>query len=166
MSGARPMRRASREVRGLAELREIVERARVLRVGSHDDEGPFVVPLSFGYEVGEKDGAPVWTFWAHSADEGRKVDAWTSDPVVALELDVPLGVIEGDYACSYSYAYESVMAVGTAVRVEDAAEKLHGLTLIMEHMAPGASASFSAEAVDRVSVWRFDVRALTGKRRA
>lgn len=162
----RAMRRASREVSDLAELRAIVSRASVVRVGSADAEGPFVVPMSFGFELSEKDGAPAWTFWLHSAGEGRKADAWRANPVVALELDVPAGVIEGDFSCAYSYAYESVMAVGTAREVTDAAEKVHGLSLIMGHMAPGAPSRFSDAAVERVSVWRVDVSRLTGKRRA
>lgn len=162
----RGMRRAGREVRDLEELRAIVERAQVLRVGSLDEEGPFIVPVSFGYELGEKDGAPAWTFWLHSAGEGRKADAWRARPEVALELDVPAGVITGDFACAYSYAFESVMATGVAREVADPAEKTHGLGLIMAHMAPGAPVSFSEEAVGRVSVWRIDVHRLTGKRRS
>lgn len=159
------MRRAKREVRDVAELRSIVERASVVRVGSVDAEGPFIVPMSFGFELGEKDGAPAWTFWLHSAGEGRKVDAWRARPEVALELDVPAGVITGDFSCAYSYAFESVMATGLVREVKDPAEKVHGLACVMEHMAPGAPARFSDEAVERVSVWRVDARSLTGKRR-
>lgn len=167
MTAPRAMRRARREVTDLAELRSIVDRAQVLHVGSADDEGPFVVPMSFGYEVlGEKDGEPHWVFWMHSAGEGRKAEAWDADPVVALELDVPAGVIEGDFACAYSYAYESVMAVGGIARVCDAGEKAHGLACIMDHMAPGAPVTFSEAALERVAVWRVEVSHLTGKRRA
>lgn len=110
------MRRAKRAVDSLDELRGIVEKCPVVRVGSHDAEGVFVVPMSFGYEVDASDGGADarWTFWLHCAAEGRKTDAWAADPQVALELDVPVGVIGGDYSCAYSYAYESVMASGRA----------------------------------------------------
>lgn len=158
------MRRAKREVTGLDELRSIVKRSQVVRVGSHDAEGVFVVPMSFGYEVAAGD-EPRWTFWLHCAAEGRKTDAWLADPQVALELDVAGGVIAGDYSCAYSYAFESVMANGHAVRVTDAAEKVHGLELIMAHMAPGAPVRFSPEAVEVVDVWRVDVDHISGKRR-
>ena len=53
-------------------------------------------------------GDARWTFWLHCASEGRKTDAWAADPRVALELDVPAGVVSGDYSCAYSYAYESI----------------------------------------------------------
>ena len=162
----RPMRRAKREVSDASELRSIVERAGVLHVGCTDAEGMFVVPMSFGFEVVEAEGAPRWTFWLHSAEEGRKAEAWAAGGEVALELDVPAGVVAGsDYACSYTFAYESVMATGQITCVKDAAEKIHGLECLMRHMAPGAPVTFSDEAVARVSVWRIDVEHLTGKRR-
>ncbi|WP_228478316.1 pyridoxamine 5'-phosphate oxidase family protein [Thermophilibacter immobilis] len=164
----RPPRRAKRAVTDLSELRSIVERAQVLRVGSCDAEGPFIVPMSFGFEVSEGKGdatAVRWTFWLHSASTGRKADAWTAAPEVALELDVPAGVIEGDFSCLYSYAYESIMATGRISPVDDHAEKIHGLELLMAHMAPDASVSFFREAINHVAIWRVDVDYLTGKRR-
>lgn len=78
---------------------------------------------------------------------------------------MPAGVIGGDYSCAYSYAYESVMASGRAMRVADPAQKVRGLKAIMAHMAPGAPVEFKPEAVARVDVWRVDVEHLTGKRR-
>ncbi len=163
----RDMRRAKREVTGLAELRAIVDAVQTVRVASHDAEGLFIVPMSFGYEVAvcEGGGEPRWTFWLHCAREGRKVDAWSADPQVALELDVEGGVISGDFSCAYSYAFASIMASGRAVRVTEAEEKVRGLTAIMAHMAPGAPVKFQPEAVERVDVWRVDVDRLTGKRR-
>ena len=159
----RAMRRANREVTDLGELRAIVGRATVVRVASHDAEGLFVVPLNFGLDW-EADAA-LPTLWLHSAAQGRKADAWLADPEVALELDQPVGVIEGDFSCAYSLAYESVMAQARVTRVDDPAQKLHGLTRLMEHVAPGAPVRFSEAAVERVCVWRVDVERLTGKRR-
>lgn len=196
--GWRGMRRAKREVTDPGELRAIVERARVLRVGFVDDEGMAIVPMNFGVEWvprgegaaevsaagggaeaqadaeddgaearagGAADGGVLPTFWLHSADEGRKADAWATSPQVALELDVEGGVIGGDFSCAYSFAYASVMAWGRVRPVTDAAEKLRGLEALMAHMAPEAPVHFSEEAVARVSVWRVDVERLTGKRR-
>lgn len=109
---------------------------------------------------------PMPTFWLHSAASGRKAEAWASSPEVALELDVEGGVIGGDYACAYSYAYESIMAWGHIMPVTDADGKRHGLAQIMDHMAPGAVTEFPDEALGRVAVWRIDVERMTGKRRA
>lgn len=46
----RAMRLAKREIHDANELRAIVGACKVLRIGGHDDEGLFVVPVSFGYE--------------------------------------------------------------------------------------------------------------------
>ncbi len=161
----RPMRLHKREVTDAAQLAAIIDRADVVRVGQVDDEGVFIVPMSFGYETSGTPEAPTWTFWLHCAGEGRKADAWRANPQVALELDAAAEVISGTYACAYSQAYESIMASGEISQVEDPAEKTHGLERIMAHMAPGAPVTFSPEAIERVSVWKVDVTRLTGKRR-
>ncbi len=159
----RPMRLHRREVTDTAQLATIIDRADVVRLGQVDDEGVFIVPMSFGYETGGTPEAPAWTFWLHCAGEGRKVDAWRANPQVALELDAAADIISGTYACAYSQAYESVMASGVISQVDDVAEKTHGLERVMAHMAPGASVTFSPEAIDRVSVWKVEVTRLTGK---
>lgn len=163
------MRRAKREVSSPAELHAILKQAHVVRVASHDDEGPFITPLNYGFDWSAISPEPMAgslpTLWLHSADEGRKADAWLADPRVALELDVEAGVTTGDFACTYSFAYESIMATGHVHLVEDPAEKIHGLERIMAHMAPGAPVAFSPEAVARVAVWRIDLEHMTGKRR-
>lgn len=166
----RPMRRKKREVTDADELRSIFERARTAHIGFTDDEGMAIVPMNYGFDWQGPEGSdeashPTCVLWLHSATEGRKASAWTKSPEVAIELEVEHGVTAGDYACAYSYAYESIMARGTVARVDDPADKLHGLERIMAHMAPGAPVAFSDEAVARVAVWRVDVTRLTGKRR-
>lgn len=164
-TAARPMRRAHREIVDRQELRDVIERARVVRVGFTDPEGMAIVPMNYGIEWPADEEGISCTFWLHSASEGRKADAWARGADVALELDVEHGVTTGDYACAYSYAYESVMAWGRISAVTETAEKRHGLELIMAHMAPGAPVVFSDEAITRVAVWRIDVTRMTGKRR-
>lgn len=164
-TAARPMRRAHREIVDRQELRDVIERARVVRVGFTDSEGMAIVPMNYGIEWPADEEGISCTFWLHSANEGRKADAWAKGADVALELDVEHGETTGDYACAYSYAYESIMAWGHVSAVGEAAEKRHGLELIMAHMAPGAPVVFSDEAITRVAVWRIDVTRMTGKRR-
>lgn len=159
----RGMRLAKRELREEDELRAVLERARVVRVGSRDGEGLFIVPMNFGFDWVAGAAAP--TLWLHSAREGRKADAWKADPQVAFELDAELGLITGDFSCAYSLAYESIMGQGRVVPVQDADEARHGLEQLMAHMAPGAQAHFSEEALARTAVWRLDVERMSGKRR-
>ena len=165
---ARPrgMRRANRAVHDPEEIHSIIDRCQTVRLGLHDAQGPFVVPMNFGYDWRlEPDGTPRPTLWLHCAGEGRKLDAFLADPLVAIEMDREAGVIEGDFSCAYSLAYESIMGTGLVRRATEPGEKLHGLTRLLEHLAPGQPVRFSKEAVERVAVFALEVTELTAKRR-
>ena len=163
MNDQRPMRLAKREVTDEAQLRAVVERARVVHLGMADAEGVFVVPMNYGFDWPE--GAPAPTLWLHSAPAGRKVEVWRANPQAAVEIEVESGLITGDFSCANSFAYESVMAQGRIAEALEEVDKLHGLERIMEHVAPGAPARFAPEALARVAVWRVELAHLTGKRR-
>lgn len=83
----------------------------------------------------------------------------------AIELDCMDGIITGDYTCSYSCAYRSIMGTGTVIKLTGGREKAHALTRIMEHMAPGAEIEFRPDMLDRTGVYRIDVTYFTGKER-
>lgn len=185
-----PMRRSHREITDPTQMKDLIDSCTCVRVGASDANGPFVVPMSFGYEwssiefatlrdrlegikpksqvaqEAESSDHPVpLRLYLHSATQGRKAACFDQSPRVAIEMDQELGVIEGPYACSYSYSYRSVMGSGIIVPLEDYAQKLRALELIMQHMAPDARAPFQKEAVDRVRVYRIDVDDVTGKER-
>lgn len=163
----RPMRRANRQITDPAEVRALIERCHTVRVGAVDEDGVFVVPLNFGYEwVGGR-----LVLYLHSASEGRKAEAFSRGPRVAIEMDVELGVITGGYACAYSFSHQSIMGSGLISPVANVDEKRRALELIMRHMAPDAPRdssgkfSFSDEAVERVAIFRIDVDELAAKQR-
>ena len=52
------MRRKDREFKEISEVLDIVERAKVLRMGLFDGEYPYIVPLHYGYEY--KDGVLIF----------------------------------------------------------------------------------------------------------
>lgn len=83
----------------------------------------------------------------------------------ALEMDCGHEVITGDYTCSYSYAYRSIMGTGRIREVTEPEEKIYGLTLLMEHMEPGAEVRFVLEILERVGVYCVEVQEFTGKKR-
>lgn len=156
----RPMRRNKREVTDTEELKQILDRCQIVRIGAMDHEGMFVVPVNFGYEWKEE-----LRLYFHSAKEGRKADAFRENPQVALEMDCGYEVITGDYACSYSAAYESIMGNGTVSLIEDEKEKERALTLLMNHVAPGVELTFRREMLSAAAVYCLTVSCFTGKRR-
>ena len=161
----REMRLHKREVRDPEIIREILEECSVVRLGTRDEEGMFIVPVNFGYEFSEKEDGQGLTFFIHGAGEGRKADAFDSCPDVAVEMDCRHGIITGDYTCSYSYSYRSIMGNGKVRRAADEQEKVYGLTKIMEHMAPDAEICFRPEMLERTAVFCIDVEDFTGKER-
>ena len=135
-----------------------------------DEEGPFIVPMSFGYDWADPEeidaDAPRLALWVHSAGVGRKVDAFNREPRVAIEMDVQEGLITGTYACAYSYAYRSIMGTGTIHRIQGIEAKRYGLTRIMQHLAPEASTDFTDQALARANIYCIDIDRFTGKQRA
>ena len=110
----------------------------MIRLGITDEDGMFIVPVNYGYTFTFTDGKPSLTFYIHGAAEGRKARAFASAPGIAFEMDYMHEIIRGDYSCSYSYAYRSIMGNGIIDRLDDIEEKKKGLARLMEHMAPGS----------------------------
>lgn len=162
----RKMRLLKREVRDKQELKNIIEKCDVVRIGTCDQEGIFIVPVNFGYDWKEDVlGNVNLKLYFHSAEEGRKTDAFLVEPMVAIEMDCDHEVITGDYACSYSFGYSSIMGNGRIYPVTELEKKRHGLSLIMDHTAPGARQDFREEMLEKTNVYCVHVEHFTGKER-
>lgn len=166
----RPMRQAGRQLRSAGQLHDVVEACQTVRIACADEEGLFIVPMSFGYDWADPEeidaDEPRLALWVHSAGAGRKADAFDCEPRVAIEMDVQDGVIAGTYACAYSYAYRSIMGTGTIHRIQGTEAKRYGLTRIMQHLAPEASTGFTDQALARTNIYCIDIDHFTGKQRA
>lgn len=164
------MRQAGRQLRSAGQLHDVVEACQTVRIACADEEGLFIVPMSFGYDWADPEeidaNEPRLALWVHSAGAGRKADAFDCEPRVAIEMDVQDGVIAGTYACAYSYAYRSIMGTGTIHRIQGTEAKRYGLTRIMQHLAPEASAGFTDQALARTNIYCIDIDHFTGKQRA
>ena len=95
------MRRKDREIIDPQTIRSIIEHCRVMRVAFCADNIPYLVPLNFGFE----ETAQGYSFFFHSAHEGRKIDMLRQNPRVAFELDYGHALISAEKAVDYSYAY-------------------------------------------------------------
>lgn len=158
----RKMRLGKREVTDPALIRQFLEDCTVVRLGLQDADGIFIVPLNFGYEYipGE-----FIRLYIHSAKEGRKAEAFAGCSQVAVELDCEDGLIRGDYACGYSMAYRSIMGTGIVRKLASDEEKIRGLTLLMEHLAPGAPTDFMKKHLDAADLYCIEVKDFTAKMR-
>lgn len=151
------VRNAKKEIIDRDELDRILDEAMVMRLGMVDGGRPYVVPLNFARE-GD-------VIWFHGAAAGRKLDCLRAAPVVCVEVDRFIGLRTGPDACGdWTSAYESVVGFGTAEIVDDAAEKLHGLRVLMRKHSGREDWEFSRSSVKGTVVVRIRLDALTGKR--
>ncbi len=154
------MRRSERAVTDPAQQLDILNQCKILRLGLQDQDGMFIVPLSFGYV--QRDGR--LSLYIHSAKEGRKAAILTTGCTVAFETDCGMELLPAATACKYSCKYRSLMGTGRAVPVTDPTEKAAALSAIMAHQT-GQAFSFTAQMTEAVAVFRIDVITLSGKQR-
>jgi len=153
----RPMRRTDKQITERHELDRILDEAMVMRLGMLDGDHPYVVPLNFA-----RDGDELWF---HAAQAGRKLDCLRAAPAVCVEADRFHTLQVGPSACGdWTSHYESVIGFGTAEIVEDAADKIRGLRVLMRKYSGREDWEFSESSVEGTAVVRIRLESLTGKR--
>jgi len=137
-----------------SQIEAIIQKAAVCRIAMVDEGRPYVVPVCFGY----RDGA----LYFHSSPHGRKMEALRRDGRVCVEFDTDTELQPHEEACKFSFRYRSVIATGRAVELQDPAEKVDALNVLMRHYT-GRDWQFPEEKVARVAVVRIDIESMTGK---
>ena len=145
------MRRSDREILDFAEIVDVLQRADVIRLGLNGDPYPYVVPLSFGFEVldaeggvggagsvggigGNRSSHNSIAIYVHGAAAGLKHELIASDNHVCIEADIFHGnLMHGEEnEKSITAQYESVIGFGIAETVEGAAAE-RGIGIILGH---------------------------------
>lgn len=149
------MRRKHQEITDKDLLRQVIDEARVMRLGMCKGDKPYVVPLSFGY-----DGDFIYF---HCAKKGMKADYLKSNPNVCFELESKAEIIrhESD-PCKFDFSYRSVIGFGEASEVTGADPKRKALNIIMRHYTE-KEWSFPLPMLLAVGVWRVKITSLSGK---
>lgn len=152
------MRRKDREITEIDEILDIIKKCTVCRLAFFDFEFPYIIPLNFGleYENGEI------TLYFHCANQGKKLDRIKENNKVGFEMDTDHKLIEGELACDYTMEYGSVVGNGRIEALGEK-EKIHALTVLMNHYSPKDSFSFDENMVKAVSVLKLSVNAVSGK---
>ena len=153
------MRRKDREVTDIAAIFDILRRCDTVRLGIRGEDGPYVVPLSFGAELLD-DGRIAVCF--HCAREGLKADLIRKDPRVCVEGDIFIRTDTTDHGITTRY--ESVIGFGNCVFLTDPAEILHALSLLTEHYGYFSYSLNNCRALEHVLVGRVILDRVTGKR--
>ena len=142
------------------EIARILNTAKVLHMGLAVDNEPYVLPMNYGYRL--EDGR--LTLYLHSAVKSRKLDMIRANSKVSFSIDCDRMPFEGRVPCQYGLVYSSVMGRGKARIVEDVAEKMKAMSILMKTQT-GKDFTFNAQLVSIVAVIRIDVEEYTAKHR-
>lgn len=143
-----------------AQIRLILDTAKVLRLGLAVDNEPHIIPLNYGYSMEEG----KLTFYLHSAVKGNKLELMGKNPNVCFELDCDYQPFEGVLPCQYGLGYSAVSGRGRVTIVEDVEEKMAAMSILMKTQT-GRDFTFNERLVSIVSVIRLDVSEYTAKHR-
>lgn len=152
------MRRKDREVTEINELENIIKQCKTCHIAMIDDEQPYIVPLSFGYEL---DGT-ILTLYFHSAYEGRKINVLNKNNRICFEMSNEGMPVHTETPCNSGYYYSSIIGYGNVEFIEDVNEKCRALSLLMKHQS-GMDVEFNESQAKGVCVYKVRSTEYSGK---
>lgn len=156
------MRRKEREVTDLQKIEQVLAECAACRIALWDENAPYIVPLSFGYEIGENG----LILYFHCANAGKKIDLIKKDPRAGFETDVFRQLVTAEKACGYTAKYASVTGWGNIEIVTDSREKAKGLAAVMRHYTGRSDFDFSPAECSAVCVLKLTAGAFSCKENA
>lgn len=108
---------------------EIIDESRICHAGFTLDRQPYVVPMALG-----RDGDHILL---HGSVVSRLMTNLTDGLPCCVTITHLDGLVLARSAFNSSMNYRSLMVFGTATLVDDEAEKIRGLDMLVEHLAPG-----------------------------
>ncbi|RLK55459.1 hypothetical protein CLV68_4946 [Actinokineospora cianjurensis] len=123
-------RGANRAVTDRGALHAVLDAGLICHLATVVDGFPLVLPTGYG-----RDGD---TLYLHGSTGALSLRTAMSGVQVCVAVTLVDGIVYARSVFHHSMNYRSAVIHGTAVRVTDPAEKLHGLRVLTEHMAPGS----------------------------
>jgi hypothetical protein len=115
------------------EIDQFLTCARVGRIGLALQDGPYIVPVGYGYSEGE--------IYFHTCREGIKIEALRSRPTVCFEVDESISDVS---------LAKSVIILGKAELIQEDARKIPYLEkLIDKYRVPATFGQYMARRPDR-----------------
>lgn len=156
------MRRKDREIVEKDKLVEVLEMCKTASVAMIDEGVPYVVPLSYGYEM-QEDKTLVLYF--HCAKEGRKLDILHKNSKVCFTIFSEGEPLHAEVPCNSGYYYASIIGNGDVEFIEETSKKCYALGKMFERQA-GRWVDFTKEQADAVCVFQIVSKEFTGKQKA
>ena len=158
----RVVREPQRAVYDRDAVNQILDEALLCHVGFVADGQPFVIPMNYG-----RDGNALYIHGSPASRMLRQLEAGVPVCVTVTMVD---GLVLARATFNHSMNYRSVVIVGTAKLVDDAAEKLAALRAIVEHIIlhrwddsrPPNEKELKATSVLRLPITEFSAKVRVG----
>jgi nitroimidazol reductase NimA-like FMN-containing flavoprotein (pyridoxamine 5'-phosphate oxidase superfamily) len=111
-------------------LYDVLDEALICHLGLVLNGSPVVLPTGYG-----RDGAKLYL---HGSTGAGNLRATATGVAVCVTVTVLDGIVYARSLNNHSMNYRSAVVHGRAVLVEEHDEKMHGLHVITEHLAPGS----------------------------
>lgn len=148
------MRRSEKAVTDPQQLEEIIRAGRICRLALAAEPAPYIVPLNYGFAEG--------VLYFHCAAEGRKIELLQQNPQVGFEIDIDLGLRQGESACHWGARYRCVIGHGRVEFVEGSGAKRRALDLLMAQYAEGEF-DYPEKAICETTIFKLVIAEMTGK---
>ena len=155
------MRRKDREITDIEGIKEILSKCKTCHVAMVDRGAPYVVPLSYGYQILEGN---VLELYFHSAREGRKLDVLKSNSQVCFDMAYEGEPLYAKTPCNSGYYFASVVGFGKVEFIENTDEKCQALSYMFKHQA-GKDVIFTGQHTENVCVFKVVSTNFTGKKK-
>src|SRR3954469_15411710 len=113
----------------LETIHQILDAAFLAHVGFCVNGQPFVIPTNFGLD-GEN-------LYLHGSAASRMLRELSTGVPACVTVTLVDGLVLARSAFHHSMNYRSVVAFGTARKIEDAERKMHALRVISDHLIRG-----------------------------
>ncbi len=160
----RGITRRELEVTDRNEIVEILDKCKIVHIGMVDEEGPYVVPMNYGYTLEEGEAGDQLTLYLHGSRQGRKIDIMEKQPKVFFEMCCDVVPFDGKVACQFGTSYASIMGTGIVEILHEVEDKKAGLSLFMKSQT-GMDFEFNDKMVSAVNVMKITVDDFTAKKR-
>jgi hypothetical protein len=150
------MNRAEKEISNPEEIQDIMRQAQICRIAMAQGSMPYLIPLNF---VVEGD-----CLYFHSATKGKKIEILNENNNVCFEMEINAQIIAGETPCAWGMKYASVIGCGRAFFVNDQAEKIKALNLLMEKYAGRGNYTYPENIVQKTMIVGVKIDKLTGKK--
>lgn len=123
-------RKSQRAAHERSALHEVLDAALVCHLGLVLNGSPVVLPTGYG-----RDGD---TLYLHGSTGSGNVRAAATGVDVCVTVTILDGIVYARSLNNHSMNYRCAVVHGRARHVTDSGEKLHGLRVVTDHLAPGS----------------------------